>query len=210
MEQPVGEYIDMNIMMISGILAVIIAILAFWVLSGRSMHWDERTLRAVHFHKDGMPKNRHPKMRSFMRDISALAGDTANIIIFLLLSFFFLAHSQYAYLFTFIQIMLIGRAAGWAIKKLARRKRPDFVSDAPLTHTSSFPSVHSLMAMIVFGWLCFILPANFLFEISILFNVLGGILILLVGWSRIYLAVHWPSDVISGWLIGLLVLLLNI
>jgi len=94
-------------------------------------------------------------------------------------------------------------------KLLFARPRPPY--SVYLESNYSFPSGHATMAMMLFGFL-----AYFIFENSknknakALLIFLLGLIILLVGLSRIYLGVHYTSDVLGGWLLGSLWLLINI
>src|SRR5829696_61710 len=99
--------------------------------------------------------------------------------------------------------MMTGWATGGASKVLVRRLRP--VVDDPLSHSSgfSFPSAHALnaavagSAMIVFGWPLLRRSGR---RVAVAVAMVGG---LAVGLDRILLGVHFPSDVIAGWLLGL-------
>lgn len=65
----------------------------------------------------------------------------------------------------------------------------------------SFPSLHASNSMITFGFI-----ANYIKEKGI--YILSAIIILLVGFSRVFLGVHYPTDVIGGWILGIAVLLI--
>lgn len=100
---------------------------------------------------------------------------------------------------------------GSLIKLLIGRERPLSEYSANLRiDTFSFPSGHSSGAMIAYGLLAYvawhILPQPW----NIVTVIVCGIIIASVGISRVYLGAHFPSDVIAGWLLGAIFLLLVI
>jgi undecaprenyl-diphosphatase len=91
------------------------------------------------------------------------------------------------------------------LKNLVGRERPDdFHPLAPAPEDLSFPSGHAMNSAIVYVTLA-LLAGEFLSRRSLRFLVVAasGVLILLIGTSRLYLSVHYLSDVIAGWLGGL-------
>lgn len=96
-----------------------------------------------------------------------------------------------------------GSVAGYALmvglKNLVQRPRPP-VGDAVAHESSwSFPSGHAMMSIIVFGLIAVVLVWNTGHRWWLL---LAGMASLVIGISRLYLGVHWLSDVLAGWLIG--------
>jgi undecaprenyl-diphosphatase len=85
------------------------------------------------------------------------------------------------------------------------RVRPEALFDYPLPPSPSFPSGHALYAASVFGGLAALLTAR-LKHRALRVAVWSGAtaLVLLVGLSRIYLGVHYPSDVLAGFAVGLI------
>lgn len=91
----------------------------------------------------------------------------------------------------------------YVIKFLIERARPavEALTTAPL---SSFPSGHASMGMALYGSLA-LLAAHHTRSSTVRRSIflVAGILIMLIGWSRLYLGVHYPSDVLAGFLLGL-------
>lgn len=96
------------------------------------------------------------------------------------------------------------------LKQLFRRKRPL----SPLLKAAkglSFPSGHAIMAVTFYGLLIYILQHSISLEwLKWLCTILMIALIVLIGFSRVYLRVHYASDVAAGFIIGLLWLLISL
>jgi undecaprenyl-diphosphatase len=96
------------------------------------------------------------------------------------------------------------------LKQLFQRKRPL----SPLLKAAkglSFPSGHAIMAVTFYGLLIYILQHTIETEwLNWTVTILIIILIILIGFSRIYLRVHYASDVLGGFIIGLLWLLISL
>ena len=98
---------------------------------------------------------------------------------------------------------LSGLAIYKPMKHLFLRLRPDVSLNLVEQGGFSFPSGHSVTSVIVFGLLFYLIRKHC--NRPALRNVLSGICLLLavlVGPSRIYVGVHWPTDVLTGWCIG--------
>lgn len=94
---------------------------------------------------------------------------------------------------------------GWMslLKNWLQRSRPAEALERGITNFS-FPSGHALMSLSFFGWLlllCWNMPAFRPFRFSLAAGL--GLLVLLIGFSRLYLGVHYPSDVAAGFAFGL-------
>ncbi|HVH34005.1 MAG TPA: phosphatase PAP2 family protein [Tahibacter sp.] len=96
-----------------------------------------------------------------------------------------------------------------AVKAFVSRPRPDLVSHEAAIYSASFPSGHTLMATVAWVSFAMLLAADF--EDRRLRDYLllvAWIVAAAVGCSRVYLGVHWPSDVLAGWAVGALWMLL--
>ncbi|OOY45831.1 bifunctional DedA family/phosphatase PAP2 family protein, partial [Solemya velum gill symbiont] len=91
-------------------------------------------------------------------------------------------------------------AAPWLLKAGLQVARPP---NAALTNWS-FPSGHAVHATVIYGFLAVLLATRLPQERRWLVYAVTIVLVLLIGFSRLYLGVHWFSDVIAGWVLGLL------
>ena len=97
------------------------------------------------------------------------------------------------------------------LKTAFHRERPDLSLHLIQQGGYSFPSGHSLTILIFYGLVIF-LCKRYIKDIRIanLVTILLSCLIFLIGFSRIYLGVHYPTDVLGGWVLGFSLLMLFI
>lgn len=99
------------------------------------------------------------------------------------------------------------QATGWSLKFLVSRTRPAFIEVASAS-SPSFPSGHSIGAFVAYGFLAFALarhgPRG---TLAIVAPAMLVVLIVSVGFSRMFLSLHYASDVLGGFLVGALWLL---
>ena len=96
-----------------------------------------------------------------------------------------------------------GTLVSLVLKSLFERPRPELVPRAADILTASFPSGHSMLSAVVYLTLGALLarsqPRK---RLKAYFLLLGLLLTLMIGVSRVYLGVHWPTDVLAGWTAG--------
>ncbi|WP_353183213.1 phosphatase PAP2 family protein [Bosea sp. (in: a-proteobacteria)] len=102
-----------------------------------------------------------------------------------------------------VACVLLAVLVSSGLKIAIARERPDIVAHAALTFTASFPSGHAfLSAAVMLSIAGFVGLASRRDDIALLALILASTMILLIGLSRIYLGVHWPTDVLGGWCLG--------
>lgn len=142
-------------------------------------------------------------LKTMAMDFTALGSLAVLGLIVLLLGGLFLALGRR------LEAMLIvvsaggGLALSQGLKALFDRDRPDPAWHAVEAVNASFPSGHAMLSAVVFLTLG-ALVSRFATRRRIRAWALGTamLLTLLVGVSRVYLGVHWPSDVLAGWCLG--------
>lgn len=108
-------------------------------------------------------------------------------------------------------VSIISSVVNLIIKNIIRRDRPDKINWLITESNFSFPSGHSMMATVFYGFLAYLLYKSKINKsVKVIVLIMTFILILLIGISRIYLGVHYTSDVIGGFLWGITLLILII
>lgn len=177
--------------------------LADEVLDGESDAFDEQILLAMR--TPGNPADPWgPRwLEETGRDITGLGGAAV-------LSSITLATGAYLFLRGKIRVMwFVFMAVGSGIllsllmKHWFDRPRPDLVPHGSQIYTTSFPSGHSMMSAVTYLTLAALLAkVEQRRAIRAYFLCVAVALTLLIGISRVYLGVHWPTDVLAGWSAG--------
>ncbi|KEO60760.1 phosphatase PAP2 family protein [Thioclava indica] len=137
------------------------------------------------------------------RDITALGGVAVLMLTTLVVSIFFLLLRRWTSALYILATIGSGVLISSGAKDFFDRPRPDLVPHDAIVHTASFPSGHSMMAAIVYLSLgVLIARVQPRFGLKLYVMSVAIMLTLLVGISRIYMGVHWPTDVAAGWLAG--------
>lgn len=137
------------------------------------------------------------------RDITAMGSFAVlGILLFSIVSFLFLSGRRNA-----AWVMLVAVIGGVALNSLLKlgfaRPRPDLVAPTARIFTPSFPSGHAALSAITYLTIAALLSRTTPSR-KLRFYVMGLAIVLtvMVGVSRVYLGVHYPTDVLAGWCIG--------
>jgi undecaprenyl-diphosphatase len=138
-----------------------------------------------------------------VRDVTALgSGIVLAFMTLAVIGFLLLIRKHGAALLVFAAV-LGGSLLGDLLKLLFERPRPDLVPHGADVYTMSFPSNHAMGAAVTYLTLGALLARlQVARRVKGYFLAISVILTLMVGLSRIYLGVHWPTDVLAGWSVG--------
>jgi undecaprenyl-diphosphatase len=150
------------------------------------------------------------RVTGFMKAVSYFASTTFMQIAYALLVMVFLLRKNFNRALEIAAIGIGGFLVNYFMKLSFHRIRPPYPLIAPINNFS-FPSGHATSAFIFYGLLSYLIwktkiPKQYKFISSI---ILVGFS-LLIGFSRVYLRVHYPSDVAAGFCIGFAWLILSI
>jgi len=130
-----------------------------------------------------------------MRLASALGGTVPRLSLVALVLVLLLWRRRRAAAAWFAGTMLGGTLLNLALKQIFAAPRPDLLPHLDIVHSYSFPSGHAAGNMIFFGAVAMLVGGRLAFGAA-------GLMIALIGISRVWLGVHWPSDVLAGWIEG--------
>lgn len=173
------------------------------VLEGETHSLDERILLALRETTDRSDPIGPPWFEESMRDLTALGGTTILTLITLaVLAYLILVGKRHTALMVTVSIAggaILSSLLKWGIG----RPRPDLVPHGMEVYTASFPSGHSTMSAVVYLTLGALLArAQPRQRVKVFLLTLAASVTVIVGISRVYLGVHWPTDVLGGWALG--------
>jgi len=188
--------------LIAGLLACTgVVILAATIRSDFTSKLDKRLLAWMHVRLPSGSSRARKKIDAAARDLTALGGDTFSGLV-LLFGVLILARGGNGELVTALAAIMIGaRIIGLTMKQLLKRERPPAQGQAVETFTSSFPSIHTEMGFVSSFVIASFLTAGDAAYLTSL--VIAGSVSAVIGFTRLHFSVHWPSDVLAGWLLGL-------
>lgn len=137
------------------------------------------------------------------RDVSALGGFTVLTLLTLVAGGFLLITKKYVDALVLLVAVIGATALSEGLKLGYARPRPDLVAHAVETLGTSFPSGHAMLsaaAYLTIGAL--VAHAQERRSVKSYIHVTAILVTLMIGASRVYLGVHWPTDVLAGWCLG--------
>jgi undecaprenyl-diphosphatase len=198
-----------ELILLVGAIALLLLILVFMklaseVLEGETQGFDRRILLALRSPDDLSRPIGPAWMVGAALDITSLGSATVlGLTVFAVAGFLLLQGLWRRALF-----VMAASFGGWflngALKQLFQRPRPDVVPHLRDVMSMSFPSGHALQSAVVYltlGALSMHIAERRLTKFYCM--TIAMLATALVGVSRLYLGVHYPTDVLAGWLIGL-------
>ncbi|WP_372624797.1 phosphatase PAP2 family protein [Falsiroseomonas sp.] len=144
-----------------------------------------------------------PWLEEVGRDLTALGGIAVLTLLSLTITAFLLLRGLRGAAALLAVSVAGGMLVSQSLKSVFERQRPDLVPHGAEVFTASFPSGHAMMSAVVYLTLGVLLArVETIFRVKAFVLGIAVLLAVLVGVSRVYLGVHWPSDVLAGWTVG--------
>ncbi|RYG00826.1 MAG: phosphatase PAP2 family protein [Caulobacteraceae bacterium] len=173
------------------------------VAEGETAALDRRLLLA--FRSPGDPSDPlGPRwFEESMRDITALGGFTVVTLLTIVATLLLVFHQRRREALIFAGTVILAYASSEVLKAFYDRDRPMIVAHGSIVYSQSFPSGHSTAAAATFLTLATVLASvESNRRTKALIYALAITAMIAVGVSRVYLGVHWPTDVLAGWALG--------
>ncbi|MBI1742854.1 phosphatase PAP2 family protein [Candidatus Acetothermia bacterium] len=178
-----------------GLCATLLGILIEKVAHAQeSKSFDQALLETIH---QSAPSN----WEFFMKLVTDLGSLPVLGGLLVIAALYFVWRRQWKDLGLIVAAGLLTLALREGLKQLFHRTRPELWQTSVHEDSYSFPSGHALGSVIAYGVLVYLAGRAFpqwrwaLWSIYVM-------LVALIGYSRLYLGVHWPTDVLGGWVIG--------
>ena len=174
------------------------------VLEGSTGSFDRWAVLAMRNPHDLSQPLGPPWLAEVGRDVTAIGSVTMIGITILAAAGFLIVNRNYRRMLILLISTTSGIGLSVFLKSAFDRPRPDIVPHLTPVYTSSFPSGHSMMSAVVYLTLAVLIaPVLQKFWLRFYVFALASSVTILVGLSRIYLGVHYPTDVLAGWAAGL-------
>ena len=172
------------------------------VLTGRTAGFDQSGLLIYRTGADLHPRGPE-KLVEGVRDMTALGGVLLRNLFALAAVVTLLFIKQRRMALVYAATVLTGWLVNYGLKLLVGRERPQIVPHLMEAGGNSFPSGHSFSAAVVWIGMAIAFAALSKRQ-TVRYTLIGAAMVLsaMVAWSRVMLGVHFPSDVIAGWLAG--------
>jgi undecaprenyl-diphosphatase len=210
--RPVGYARDLvrrEFMLLVTVLVIVASLWIFLILvdavrEGTILQFDDAVLLSLrHARHEEIPRG-PAWLAEVMRDITSLGGGPVIALVTFSVAGYLGLRKKYQALTMLIIAVIGGILLDVGLKDLIGRARPSIVPHFIAVGSLSFPSGHSMMSMVVYLVLSVLLTPQIPDRRTRVYVIAVALfLTLIIGISRVYLGVHYPSDVLGGWSLGL-------
>ena len=175
------------------------------VLEGETFRFDEAILLALRQPRDLAVPIGPAWLTHAVSDITSLGGITVLTLLTALIAVYLLLDRRWQIAIFVVSSVLSGWLASTLLKILVARPRPDIVPHLVEVSDLSFPSGHAMVSAVTYLTLGALVARTQRYSSTRIFVMGAGVfLAVIIGLTRIYLGVHYPTDVFAGWCAGAL------
>ena len=200
---PVGPYAPMLLVLAVGGAAAVLAGYVFGELVEEIRVDTSAVYRANQAIHTWVGLERQPAMTVLLRTVTTMGGTISLVAIAAAMAAVLLVRKERASAIFVVVTAGVGALLNFGLKMIFARARPDLASALAVARGYSFPSGHAMDSFIVFGVLaCIALRQRWPWKARSAVLALALTMVVLVGLSRVYLGVHWASDIAGAWAAG--------
>jgi len=204
----VTRFARAELVLVAALAVVAIAIFSFAemaddIMEGDTEAFDRFVLQAMRTPGDLSDPIGPKLMEIAMADLTALGGMAVLAAIAIVVSGFLLIQRRSMAVMALWTALLGGLALSQTLKRAFGRERPPAEYQAAEAINASFPSGHAMLSAIAFLTLgALVAKSQPKRRLKTYVMVVAVLLTLIVGVTRVYLGVHWATDVLAGWCVG--------
>ncbi len=184
------------------LLFAIFGLITESVIQGHTKELDRAVSMAFH-------SIQNPLLDAIMKLVTWAGSAIPIVLAILLMAYWALRRGDRRAAMILAGVAIVNQNANITLKLLIARPRPTLFSGIELPSSYAFPSGHAMAAAAVVGTIG-VLMVRFRPSLTVPVAISTPLLILLIGLSRIYLGVHWPTDVLAGFVAGTGILLIGL
>jgi undecaprenyl-diphosphatase len=194
------------------LIAALVVVIGIWafigiadeVKEGGTQRFDEWAVRSLRKPNDPSQTIGPQWLGEVARDLTGLGGVAVLSLMTAAVVGFLWLREKYGATWLVLSATVGGLVISTLLKHVYVRPRPNLVAHLSQVYTTSFPSGHSMLSAVVYLTLGTLL-AQFVRERRVKFYFVSVAMVLtgLVGVSRVFMGVHYPTDVLAGWAAGL-------
>ena len=193
------------LLLLGGLAALVWAFLAIGgeMIEGDTLGLDRELLLSLRSPVDLGDPIGPRAFEEAIRDVTALGSFTMLTMVTVVAVIGFAIHRRWIHAGVMAGAALLAQACSSLLKHAYDRPRPDLVPHGVDVYSASFPSGHSMLSAATYLTLAALIAH---LEVSgpakILVFIVALVLMTVIGISRVYMGVHWPSDVLASWCAG--------
>lgn len=173
------------------------------VRENESLHFDDRILLMFRTAENPAVPIGPKWLTTMAMDVTSAGSTTLLTFVILAVSGAFWLEKKHRAALLILTTTITGQILSGSLKMFFDRPRPDIVQHLTEVSTTSFPSGHSMMSAVVYLTIAAVAGQFIALKTTRIYLLfLAVVLMISIGISRMFLGVHYPTDVLAGWTAG--------